>query len=94
MGENLGGHATHTYWDTDTSGATQGVAFGDASGITALTSEELKSGLPKGFDPLVWAQKKKINSGFPYLSTTAPKWADWGARNPVSKEVAKRKALL
>jgi hypothetical protein len=61
------------YWDTTTSGTTQAVGEGDSSGITGLTDEQLKSGLPEGFDPAVWAQDPSINSGYPYLIANPPR---------------------
>jgi hypothetical protein len=67
---------TDTYWDTDTSGVTDpGEGSGNIpneAGITALTSDQLKSGLPVGFDPAVWAEKRKINHHFPYLIHNLP----------------------
>lgn len=61
------------YWDTTTSGTTYGVCF-DVNGeqITGLTSQQLRSGLPAGFDPSIWAEDKKINNGFPYLIANPP----------------------
>jgi hypothetical protein len=40
--------------------------------VTGLTSQQLKSGLPAGFDPCIWAEDKKINNGFPYLIANPP----------------------
>jgi hypothetical protein len=64
------------YWDLDTSG------IGDPSrgagnivndpGITGLTDAQLKSGLPAGFDPSIWAENPSINSGLPYLLANPP----------------------
>ena len=41
-------------------------------GVTGLTSKQLRSGLPDGFDPSIWAEDKKINNGFPYLINNPP----------------------
>jgi hypothetical protein len=61
------------YWDTTTSKTTQGVGNGSDSGITGLTTEQLQSGLPAGFDPTIWAEDTTINNGFPYLITNPPR---------------------
>jgi hypothetical protein len=67
---------TFTYWDADTSGVTdlsQGVGnIPNAPGVTGLTDKQLKSGLPSGFDPAIWAINEKINSGYPYLIANPP----------------------
>jgi hypothetical protein len=60
------------YWDTTTSGTTNGTGFGNKSGLTGLTSQQLQSGLPAGFNPKLWAEDKKINHGFPYLINNPP----------------------
>jgi len=44
----------------------------DDPGITGLTDAQLKSGLPTGFDPSVWAQSPSINNGYPYLIANPP----------------------
>ncbi|HEY3777669.1 MAG TPA: hypothetical protein VGL35_06400 [Rhizomicrobium sp.] len=61
-----------SYWDTDTSGTTQAVGKGDKKGITGLTTQQLQSGLPKGFDPSVWGERPDINNGMPYLIANPP----------------------
>jgi hypothetical protein len=61
-----------TYWDTTTSGTTQGVGKGNKTGITGLTTQQLQSGLPRGFDPSVWGEKPNINNGLPYLLANPP----------------------
>jgi len=66
------GATTNDYWDTTTSGTQQAVGQGSSSGITGLTTKQLKSGLPAGFDPTIWAQSKKINNGLPYLINNPP----------------------
>jgi hypothetical protein len=60
------------YWDTTTSGTTQGVGKGGTKNITGLTTEQLQSGLPSGFDPKVWAEDSSINNGLPYLINNPP----------------------
>jgi hypothetical protein len=65
------GSIDSTYWGTDTSGITN-LSQGAASppndpGITGLTTAQLQSGLPAGFDPKFWAEDPKINNGLPYL---------------------------
>jgi hypothetical protein len=69
---NSTGQASNDYWDTTTSGAASGVGHGNADGITGLTSAELQSGLPAGFDPSIWAESPSINNGFPYLIANPP----------------------
>ena len=71
------GSDTSDYWDTTTShiknlkkGA--GTPKNDP-GITGLTTEQLQSGLPEGFDPTVWAENPKINNGLPYLIANPPR---------------------
>ena len=85
-GANVGGlfgsDTSHTgnildaYWDLDTSGISnphQGAGnVPDDPGIAGLTDAQLKSGLPAGFDPKVWAQNPKINNGYPYLIANPP----------------------
>ncbi|HEY5048308.1 MAG TPA: hypothetical protein VII49_09830, partial [Rhizomicrobium sp.] len=64
---------TNNYWDTTTSGTDQGTGNdGNVPGITGLTTQQLQSGLPTGFDPTIWAEKPKINDGFPYLIANPP----------------------
>jgi hypothetical protein len=70
------GNIIDSYWDTDTSGITN---LGDGAGniandpgITGLTTAQFQSGLPAGFDPTVWAEKSKIDEGFPYLLANKP----------------------
>ena len=64
------------YWDTDTSGVSdpaQGAGnVQNDPGITGLTTGQLQSTLPTGFDSRVWAQNPKINSGYPYLIDNPP----------------------
>ena len=60
-GGSSGGLTTNSYWDTQTTG------LSSSAGGTGLTSDELKSGLPTGFDPAVWAISSDVNGGYPYL---------------------------
>jgi len=70
------GSLTDTYWDTDTSGITnlsQGAGnIANDPGIAGLTTAQFQSGLPAGFDPTVWAEKSRIDDGFPYLLANKP----------------------
>jgi hypothetical protein len=65
------------YWDKETSGQNQG--FGKCRdpncgrAVHGLTTEEFQSGLPQGFDPSIWGEKKSINGGFPYLLGIPPR---------------------
>ncbi|HEX9159051.1 MAG TPA: GLUG motif-containing protein, partial [Rhizomicrobium sp.] len=63
---------TNLYWDTMTSGTELGVGRGDSGGVTGLTTAQLQSGLPAGFDPKIWAENPNINNGFPYLIHNPP----------------------
>jgi len=64
------------YWDLDTSGISdpsQGAGnIPNDPGITGLTDEQMKSELPAGFDPKIWAHNSKINNGYPYLIANPP----------------------
>jgi len=64
------------YWDLSTSGISnphQGAGQPlDDPGITGLTNAQLRSALPSGFDPTVWAQNVNINKGWPYLLANPP----------------------
>jgi len=62
----------HNYWDTTTSKVSSGSCFGDVSGVKGLSSNKLRSGLPAGFDPSIWAEDANINNGFPYLIANPP----------------------
>lgn len=83
MGGSMGIDATQDgynnqdiYWDTDTSGVTnlsQGAGnVSNDSGISGLTTGQLQSGLPVGFDKSIWREKADINGGFPYLLALPP----------------------
>jgi hypothetical protein len=41
--------------------------------VTGLTTKQFKSGLPEGFEPPIWAEKKTINNGYPYLLGNPPR---------------------
>ena len=62
------GTTNTSYWDTQTSGRST------SAGGTGLTTVQLTSGLPSGFDQSVWGSSAAINSGYPYLlwTTVAP----------------------
>ena len=62
----------NSYWDTTTSGTTQGVGSGNDTGVTGLTTAQLQSGLPTGFDPAIWAESPSINNALPYLIANPP----------------------
>jgi hypothetical protein len=72
VGQGDGDTTSDAYWDTKTSGTDVAVGEGSSNGITGRTTKQLKSGLPAGFDPTVWAEDKKINHGFPYLIANPP----------------------
>ena len=60
-------------WDITTSGQNSGCGSGSCSGIAGVTDAQLKSELPNGFDPKIWAQSSNINNGYPYLRANPPK---------------------
>jgi hypothetical protein len=71
-----GGGIAGSYWDLDTSGIND-PAHGAGNiqndpGITGISDAQLRSGLPGGFDPKVWAQNPNVNGGYPYLITNPP----------------------
>jgi hypothetical protein len=76
IGSTAGDALANDYWDTSTSGITnlsQGAGnVPNDPGITGLTTTQLQSGLPSGFDPKIWAEDRKINHGFPYLINNPP----------------------
>jgi hypothetical protein len=63
---------TDAYWDTTTSGTTKAVGEGHSAPITGLTTTQLQSGLPAGFDPSIWGENATINGGLPYLLANPP----------------------
>ena len=75
MGYDDNSSITSSYWNTTTSKTSRGVGEGGNEGHgspAGLTSTELRSGLPVGFDPTIWAEKKSVNHGFPYLINNPP----------------------
>jgi hypothetical protein len=66
------GEMNDDYWDTTSSGTTNGTCSGNISGVTGLSTEQLQSGLPDGFDPKIWAEDPNINNGLPYLLANLP----------------------
>ncbi|MGH6890517.1 MAG: GLUG motif-containing protein [Rhizomicrobium sp.] len=66
------GSASLSYWDKTTSRTNEGSGDGNNSGLTGLTTQQLQSGLPNGFNPTVWAENPNINSGLPYLIHNPP----------------------
>lgn len=80
-GTNLGGFigtndadmtVTSSYWDTTTSGLSQATSNGNDSGITGLTTTQLRAGLPAGFDSMIWTEAAGVNNGLPYLINQPP----------------------
>jgi hypothetical protein len=68
VGEYESSTLADNYWDT----TDDGVGGGNVSGITGLTDMQFRAGLPVGFDPAIWAQKKSVNKGLPYLIANPP----------------------
>jgi hypothetical protein len=70
------GGYTGAYWDVDTSGTAlgcgQSTPANDCPVTTGLSDTALKSGLPSGFDPAIWAQSASVNDGYPYLIANPP----------------------
>ncbi|MFL5240032.1 MAG: GLUG motif-containing protein, partial [Rhizomicrobium sp.] len=75
IGANFASRGTvdKTYWNVDTSGTSVAVGKGGDHGIKGLTTEQLRSALPDGFDPGVWAQDPNIKKGYPYLRANPPR---------------------
>ena len=67
-----GAKMTYAYWDTTTSGTAIGVGKGNDAGLKGLTTEQLQSGLPRGFEKKIWAENPNINNGLPYLIHNPP----------------------
>ena len=63
----------NSYWDTSTS--RKGKATGNRGnepGLKGLTTTRLRSGLPHGLNPKIWAESANINNGLPYLIANPP----------------------
>lgn len=63
---------TSSYWNTTTSGLSQATSNGRDSGITGLTTAQMRSALPAGFSASIWALSSTVNNGFPYLIDNPP----------------------
>ncbi|HEY8698593.1 MAG TPA: GLUG motif-containing protein [Rhizomicrobium sp.] len=64
------GNITTSYWDLDMGVGDPSQGAGNIpndQGITGLTTVQLQSELPQGFDPHVWGEDPNINNGLPYL---------------------------
>ena len=74
IGVLVSGSTSNLYWDTTSSGNNQGVGYsgGWSYNVTGLTTSQFQSGLPQYFDPTIWAENPKINSGLPYLIANPP----------------------
>lgn len=73
IGWVLSATLSNCYWDTTTSETDVGVGgHTTLPGITGLTTSQLQSGLPSGFDSTIWAENPNINNGFPYLIANPP----------------------
>jgi filamentous hemagglutinin family protein len=55
-----------SYWDVTASGQAW------SAGGTPLTTTQIKSGLPSGFNATVWGSNSTINNGYPYLLWQTP----------------------
>lgn len=64
--------AQSDYWDKSVNKTLSGVGGGSDAGIKGVSTRKLQSGLPKGFDPSIWAESTDINGGFPYLIANPP----------------------
>ncbi len=66
------GTITNAYWDVQTSGRSQAIYSGTATGISGTTSAQLQGALPAGFTSAVWGTGAGL---YPYLGwrySTAP----------------------
>jgi hypothetical protein len=64
---------TTSYWDTTTSGVSQGAGnINNDPGIAGLTTPQLQAGLPTGFSSTIWDENSAINGGQPYLLALPP----------------------
>ncbi len=63
---------SNCYWDTSRN--KRGIGNDrNEPGLTGLTTQELRSGLPVGFDRSVWAEDATVNDGLPYLIANPPR---------------------
>ena len=76
------GIVSSSYWDTQTTDQST------SAGGTGLTTAQLKSGLPAGFDSAVWAISPSINNGYPYLLALVPSSGGTVTLIPVTWSVA------
>jgi hypothetical protein len=64
------------YWDVDLShfrNLHRGAGnIKNDPGIAGVTTQQLQSGLPPGFDPSIWGDKSNVNDGLPYLLANPP----------------------
>jgi len=69
IGVLSGSTVSTSYWNVETTGKALGVGpnSGNASGISGLTSAQLKFDLPMGFDSAIWSIRPDVNGGYPYL---------------------------
>ena len=74
--DNFEGSLKKDYWDTTTTGITsKSQSAGNIAndpGIKGLSDAKLKSALPNGFNPRIWAENPDINGGLPYLIDNPP----------------------
>lgn len=69
---NAAATSASLYWNTTSSGTAQATGNGNDTGITGLTSTQMRSGLPAGFSSVIWAETTGTNNGFPYLVALPP----------------------
>jgi len=64
----------HTAWDAQTTGQSECIDAWDPnpSGCNGVKTRRLKSRLPAGFKPAIWALDPAKNNGFPYLINNPP----------------------
>ncbi len=67
-----GATSSSLYWNKTTSGFSQATGNGNDSGITGLTSTQMRSGLPTGFNSMTWGEMAGTNYGLPYLLALPP----------------------
>lgn len=72
-----------SYWDVQSTGQPT------SAGGTGLTTAQLKSGLPPGFNPAVWGSSPPVSNGYPHLLwlTTLPASATVLTGGPASGPV-------